>query len=65
MSYSEESLVQSFTRLEFARDACVFRLSVVHSQLATATYPEQIMALKNFLRQRAAWLDANLARVTP
>jgi hypothetical protein len=27
---------------------------------ATATYSEQIVALKKFLRQRAAWMDANL-----
>ena len=32
--------------------------------IATATYPEQIAALKDFLRQRAAWIDANLGRVT-
>ena len=32
--------------------------------IATATYPEQIVALKKFLRQRAAWMDANLARMT-
>ena len=30
--------------------------------IATATYPEQIAALKTFLRQRAAWMDASLAR---
>ena len=29
---------------------------------ATATYPEQIIALKKFLHQRAAWMDANLPR---
>lgn len=28
--------------------------------IATATYPEQIVALKKFLRTRAAWMDANL-----
>ena len=32
--------------------------------IATATYLEQIVALKKFLRQRAAWMDANLARIT-
>jgi CotH kinase protein len=32
--------------------------------IATASYPEQIVALKNFLRQRAAWMDANLSRIT-
>jgi len=32
--------------------------------IATGTYPEQIVAINNFLRQRAAWMDANLARVT-
>ena len=31
--------------------------------IATDTYPEQIAALKKFLRERAAWMDANLARV--
>jgi len=30
--------------------------------IATATYPEQIVALKKFLRQRAAWMDANLRK---
>jgi len=30
--------------------------------IATDTYPEQIVALKKFLRHRAAWMDANLAR---
>ena len=30
--------------------------------IATDTYPEQIVALKKFLRQRAAWMDAKLAR---
>jgi len=30
--------------------------------IATATYPEQIVALKKFLHQRAAWMDAALAR---
>jgi len=33
--------------------------------IASATYLEQIDALKNFLLQRAAWMDATLARVTP
>jgi hypothetical protein len=28
--------------------------------IATATYPEQIAALKRFLRQRAAWMDEQL-----
>jgi hypothetical protein len=28
--------------------------------IATATYPEQINALKEFLRKRAAWMDAKL-----
>lgn len=30
--------------------------------VATKTYPEQIAALKRFLRERAAWMDENLAR---
>ena len=30
--------------------------------IATATYPEQIVALKTFLRQRAAWMDRELQR---
>jgi hypothetical protein len=30
--------------------------------IATATYPEQIAFLKTFLRQRAAWIDAQLAK---
>jgi hypothetical protein len=30
--------------------------------IASATYPEQISALKTFLRQRAAWMDAHLQR---
>ena len=29
---------------------------------ATATYPEQITALKSFLKERAAWMDAHLKR---
>jgi len=29
--------------------------------IATTTYPEQITALKTFLRQRAAWMDVQLA----
>ena len=29
---------------------------------ATATYPEQIVALKKFLHHRAAWMDANLPK---
>lgn len=29
--------------------------------IATATYPEQIVALKEFLRKRAAWMDAKLS----
>ena len=29
--------------------------------IATATYPEQIVALKKFLRERAAWMDEQLA----
>ena len=33
--------------------------------IASATYPEQIDALKKFLLQRAAWMDATMARVTP
>jgi hypothetical protein len=33
--------------------------------IATATYPEQIVALKKFLRQRAAWMDSNLNRSQP
>jgi hypothetical protein len=33
--------------------------------IATSTYSEQIIALKKFLRQRAAWIDANVARATP
>ena len=33
--------------------------------IATATYPEQIVALKQFLRQRTAWMDTKLARATP
>ncbi|MBI3869327.1 MAG: CotH kinase family protein [Verrucomicrobia bacterium] len=33
--------------------------------IASATYPEQILALKEFLRARAAWMDANLARTIP
>lgn len=33
--------------------------------IATATYLEQIAPLKNFLRQRAAWMDAKLARQPP
>jgi len=33
--------------------------------IATATYPEQILALKKFLRTRAAWMDANLATAAP
>jgi hypothetical protein len=33
--------------------------------IATATYPEQIVALKRFLRQRAAWMDQNLAHMKP
>jgi len=33
--------------------------------IATDTYPEQIAALKKFLRQRAAWIDATLTRMTP
>jgi len=28
--------------------------------IATATYPEQIVALKKFLRERAAWMDGQL-----
>jgi len=28
--------------------------------IATATYPEQIVALKKFLRERAAWMDGAL-----
>ena len=28
--------------------------------IATSTYPEQIVALKTFLRERAAWMDQNL-----
>ena len=28
--------------------------------IATATYPEHIAALKKFLRERAAWMDAHL-----
>ena len=28
--------------------------------IATSTYPEQIAALKTFLRERAAWMDQNL-----
>jgi hypothetical protein len=30
--------------------------------IATATYPEQIDALKKFLHQRAAWMDSELSR---
>jgi hypothetical protein len=30
--------------------------------IATATYPEQIVALKKFLRERTAWMDAALAK---
>jgi hypothetical protein len=33
--------------------------------IATATYSEQIVALKNFLHQRAAWMDTKLVRATP
>ncbi len=33
--------------------------------IATTTYPEQIVALKNFLRDRAAWMDAHLAIPAP
>ena len=33
--------------------------------IATATYSEQIVALKKFLRQRAAWMDVNLSRLMP
>jgi hypothetical protein len=32
---------------------------------ATATYPEQIVALKNFLHERAAWMDGKLAETNP
>ena len=28
--------------------------------IATTAYPEQILALKGFFKQRAAWMDANL-----
>jgi hypothetical protein len=30
--------------------------------IATATYPEQIVALKKFLRERAAWMDEHLQK---
>ena len=30
--------------------------------IATATYPEQIAALKKFLRERAAWMDGQLQK---
>jgi hypothetical protein len=30
--------------------------------VATATYPEQIAALKKFLRDRAAWMDGRLQK---
>jgi hypothetical protein len=33
--------------------------------IATASYPEQIDALKTFLRQRAAWMDAQLTAGSP
>jgi hypothetical protein len=33
--------------------------------IATATYPEQIVALKKFLRHRAAWMDVNIGKTTP
>jgi hypothetical protein len=40
-----------------------FRKPDDYITIATATYPEQIVALKKFLRQRAAWMDASLARI--
>lgn len=32
--------------------------------IKSSTYPEQITALKDFLRKRAAWMDATLSRIS-
>ena len=52
---------RNFARWKILDDRTPFR-ERPYITIATATYPEQIAALKKFLRNRAAWMDTQLAK---
>jgi len=51
---------RNFDRWRILNVKCPFTESP-YITIATATYPEQIVALKEFLQRRAAWMDEKLA----
>jgi hypothetical protein len=50
---------RNFARWKILDDKSPFKESK-YITIATANYPDQIVALKKFFHQRAAWMDANL-----